>query len=45
MISLIKIKDIHQYEDTGHVMLIIRTACGQPTGSMRATWHPRAPCW
>jgi len=41
---LIKIKDIHQCEDTDHVHAIVRTGHGQPTWSVRATWFPRAPC-
>jgi len=34
---LIKIKDIHQCEDTDHVHAIVRTGHGQPTWSVRAT--------
>jgi len=38
MLSLIKIKDIHQGEDTDHIKAIVRT-------SPWATWRPRARCW
>jgi len=45
MLSLIKIKDIHQCEDTDHVLLLSEQARGRPTWSARATWRPRSPCW
>jgi len=45
LLLIIKIKDIHQSEDTDHVYAIVRTGHGQPTRSVRATWFPRAPCW
>jgi len=38
MLSLIKIKDIHQSERTDHVYAIVRTGPW-------ATWCPQAPCW
>jgi len=44
-LSLIKIKDIHQCEDTDHALLLSEQACGRTTRSLRATWCPRAPCW
>jgi len=45
MLSLIKIKDIHQCEDTDRVCAIVRTSRGRPTWSVRTTWCSRAPCW
>jgi len=38
MLSLIKIKDIYQCDDTDHVYAIVRTG-------PRATWCQWAPCW
>jgi len=45
MLSLIKIKDIHQCEDTDHLYAIVRTSRGWPTWSVQATWCPKSPCW
>jgi len=42
MLSLIKIKDIHQCEDTDHVMLLSKQARGRP-GSRRH--HVGFPCF
>ena len=36
MLSLIKIKGIHQCEDTDHVMLLSEQGRGRPTWSVRA---------
>jgi len=45
MLSLIKVKDIHQCEDTDHVYAISEQARKRPAWSVGATWCPRASCW
>jgi len=45
MLSLIKIKYIHQSEDTLMFMLLSEQAFLRPTLTMQATWCLRATCW
>jgi len=45
MLSLIKIKEIRQCEDTDHVMLLSEQARERPTWSVGAIWRPHSSCW
>jgi len=44
-LSFIKIKDIHQSEDTDHVYAIVRTSSWVTHEVRAGDLVPREPCW